>query len=403
MTSYTVVESTATTLPITDAQATALREIGGRLASKLGWWGEEASDEDESSEPKSVIRCHRVASGWSVRVADAIGLVAVGDTQLVVQPKIPQPHLLYLLGQSEQIPRPQPEAGDLDTGSSFWELTARWYVRATQDVLRRDLARDYEARTEQLTVVRGRVDPLNTTRDLLRGRIAIHCEFDDYTLNTPLNRLLREASRLVASSSILPWELRRAAVALAIRMDDVDDLRPGDIRYTTDRRTAYYADAIALAKQIIRGVDRNLAYGPSKSWTFLFRTPDAVEEGVRTVLQRALPGRVQKKGMKLTPSHLTLNPDLVFDEGAAIGDVKYKLNKPEWRRSDLYEIVAFATGYGSQRAAIVGFGGGTSADPPTINVGPVSVRHFTWRTEDELLPEEAGAALCTAVGRWLDD
>lgn len=403
MTSFTLIESTSAPLPITDDQAAALQEMGSRLASKLAWWGDSPDDEDEPAEPRSVIRCHRAPSGWVVRVADAIGLIATGDVQLIVQPKIPQSHLLYLLAESEEVPRLQPSVGALESGASFWELICRWFVSAAQRVLRRDLARDYETRREVLTVVRGHVDPLQTTRDLLRGRIAIHCEFDDFTANTALNRLLREASRLVAASPVLPWDLRRAALGVSIRMDEVDDLHPGDILAVPDRRTSYYGDAITLAKQIIRGVDRRLAYGTNKSWTFLFRTPEAVEAGVRKVLARAFPGRVKKKGITLAPSSLTLNPDLVFDDGSEVADVKYKINRPSWRRSDLYEVVAFATGFGASRSAIIGFGSTSLPEPPSLTVGTVEVRHFTWPTDFEIPPTNAGTMLCAAIAAWLDE
>jgi 5-methylcytosine-specific restriction endonuclease McrBC regulatory subunit McrC len=402
MRAFTVVESHSTQLSITDQQADALQELGRRLASRAGWWGQSTDNAGEEPEPKSVIRCQRTGSRWTVRVTDAIGLVGVEGVQLVVQPKIPLSHLIYLLEQSGHVPRLQPEAGLLEAGPSFWELVARWYVAAAQAVLRRDMARDYEARHEVLAVVRGTVDPLRTTRDLLRGRVAVHCTFDDYTQNNPLNRLLREAARLVAASSVLPWELRSAALAIALRLDEVDDLREGDLLATTDRRTHYYADAVALSKQIIRGVDRNLGSGEYRSRTFLFRTPEAVEAGVRQVLQRELPGRVVKSGLMLPPSRMTLNPDLVFDDGRAVGDVKYKLQQPDWRRGDLYQAVTFATGYGSHKAVIIGFEPSESASrPPSLTIGSVRLTSLSWRADVHVPPTTAGVELAGEVAEWL--
>jgi hypothetical protein len=118
-------------------------------------------------------------------------------------------------------------------------------------------------------------------------------------------------------------------------------------------------------------------------------------------LQSALPGRVEKKGIKLTPSQLTLNPDLAFDEGGAVADVKYKLTQPDWRRSDLYQVVAFATGYESKSAALVGFGDVRSAVPPSINVGSVEVQYLTWPIH-RASPEEASKELQAAVAEWLE-
>ena len=53
-----------------------------------------------------------------------------------------------------------------------------------------------------------------------------------------------------------------------------------------------------------------------------------VEEGVRNVMKEKLSGRwgVEKRGVQIVGSAMTLNPDLVFNGGLAIGDVKYKLH-----------------------------------------------------------------------------
>jgi 5-methylcytosine-specific restriction endonuclease McrBC regulatory subunit McrC len=77
-----------------------------------------------------------------------------------------------------------------------------------------------------------------------------------------------------------------------------------------------------------------------------------VELGLRRTLDRRLSPQwpVKKVGLTLSPSHLTLNPDLVFDDGRQVGDVRYKLSKGEWRRTDLYQVVAFATGFRSNAA-----------------------------------------------------
>jgi hypothetical protein len=112
---------------------------------------------------------------------------------------------------------------------------------------------------------------------------------------------------------------------------------------------------------------------------------------------------VKKAPLKLTPTQLTLNPDLVFDDGSEVGDVKYKVNQPSWRRSDLYEVVAFATGFGAARAAIVGFGPSGSAEPPSLAVGAVAVRHFSWPSDPTVPPAEAAGVLCDALAGWLDE
>src|SRR4051812_36957032 len=94
---HDLVESRPSVIQLEDAEAVALQEMGERLASKAGWWGDE-DDEDDSFAPpsarRSVIAVHRIiGSTWSVRVSDAVGVAGVGDVQLTIKPKIPEAHL----------------------------------------------------------------------------------------------------------------------------------------------------------------------------------------------------------------------------------------------------------------------------------------------------------------------
>lgn len=402
MESFTLTESVPKVLPIAREAALALGAAGRRLASKKSWWGEAeaGSDDEELSERKTVVRCTQAGDEWSVRVSDAVGVVSVPEVQLIIEPKIPLPHFTYLFARGAGLPRLDEGAGLLEKGASFWELLARWFIAQADVVFRRGLARDYESRREQLQVVRGHVTIVPTVRDLLRGRVAIHCEYDDFVVDMPLNRLLAEAARRVTASKALPDDVRRAALALSSRLE-VGPLRASDVRAITDRQTAYYTDAVALAKEIIRSTDRDLRAGEARAWTFLVRTPEAVERGVRSILAERLPGRVTKQGLQLTPSYHTLNPDLVFDDGQMIGDVKYKLAGTDWVRSDLFQVVAFAAGYQAHGGSIVAFARGEHPQPPPLQVGHMAFRHFVWRALESMSPAEAGADLANEIEAWL--
>ena len=80
-----------------------------------------------------------------------------------------------------------------ESASDLPELVARLLVHVVERRLRRNLSRGYVPRHSVLPRVRGRIDVLQTvTGQLLeRGRIA--CSFEEHTLNTPRNRLVRTA------------------------------------------------------------------------------------------------------------------------------------------------------------------------------------------------------------------
>lgn len=73
------------------------------------------------------------------------------------------------------------------------ELVARLLVHVVEQRLRRNLSRGYLPKHAVLSRVRGRIDILQTvTGQLLeRGRIA--CSFQEHTMHTPRNRLVRAA------------------------------------------------------------------------------------------------------------------------------------------------------------------------------------------------------------------
>lgn len=73
------------------------------------------------------------------------------------------------------------------------ELAARLLVRVVQQRLRRNLSRGYQPKHAVLSRVRGRIDVLTTASGQLleQGRVA--CRFEEHTLDTPRNRLVRSA------------------------------------------------------------------------------------------------------------------------------------------------------------------------------------------------------------------
>lgn len=340
-----------------------------------------------------------------MRVMDAVGVVALPTLELHVRPKIPQIHLLYLLEKASFVPAFTPDVAHLEKNTSLLELIAQWFVTSLERLLEEGLARDYRPVKEELSVARGRVSPLATAGLYYRGRLSVIAEFEEFDFDTRLNRVLREAARLVLSAPVLSAALRRRSSRATARMDGVGPLRSGDLDAVVDRRTAHYRAAIMLAKRLIEGAGLALLPGEGNVWTFLIRTPTPVEVGIRTTVQRGLKGAIPvvKKAVGLQGSAMTLNPDLVFGQDACVGDVKYKLAQDEWQRSDLYEIVAFAAGLKTEHAAILTFREPQQQPLPAVQVGEIRVRQLSWLATDALTPAAAASGLVSEVLAWLQD
>jgi hypothetical protein len=127
-----------------------------------------------------------------------------------------------------------------------------------------------------------------------------------------------------------------------------------------------------------------------------------VEAGVRRILQDALgPHRLRKQRFQLADSSVSFNPDLVFDDGTAVGDVKYKLSSGDWNRQDLYQAIAFAEAFGAEDAVVVRFRTTETASVRDAHVGGQIIHEVTWLADSGHPAAIAAASVADAVAEWL--
>lgn len=403
MRTITITEAREHRLGLSSAEASALQSVGRRMIGTRSWWG--APEGGTANPERAVLRVVSVGNGlWSVRAGNVVGLVVVGDLQLVIQPKIPARHLLYLLEVGGHVPRlDSSSAGGLASDTDLFELIASWFIGCVEQVLRADLLRDYQATQNFLPAQRGKIRPADTARAFYQGRVGLACNYERYDVNSPLNRLLKAATRAVLHAPALGRALQRRARRALARMSEVGEYTPhDDARVVVDRRAQHCTDAVSLARQILRGSGLTLQAGSSAAWTFLIETSDPVESGLRELLHRHMPDAdVRKRRIRLGDSTLTLNPDVIFGPPSAVADIKYKISGQDWDRPDLYQLVAFATGYRVQEAALLSFGTSATHTRPVIDVGDVRTTSITWDASHED-PSEAATDFVRRVAQWLE-
>lgn len=399
MATESVIERTwSSPLALTDQQAHQLAALGTTLASSKQYWG---STGEEA--PGSLIDARPATEGrWQLYVKDAVGVIGVDDLTITVQPKIPLAHFLHLLLKSTIFPRVGPVPVQVQPDSSLWEFVARWYIHAAGALLRTNLLRNYRPERDDLALLRGHLEPVGTTRHYYQGRALIVCDFEEFDVDHALNRVLRTAMRHVVASAALPGDLRQQGGRLLTHLEGIGELRPDDLTVTVDRRSAHYEPALALAKLVIRHQGQGLQAGSQSAWSFLIRSPDCVEAGIRAIMGEALAGfaLVTNKGLGLTPTKWTLNPDLVFNAGAAVGDVKYTRATAEWSRDHLYQATTFAAGYRARAACIVVFQADDLRGAPDVLVGDIHVSRLAWPSRSSLSASDAQALFSASSQAW---
>ncbi len=122
---------------------------------------------------------------------------------------------------------------------------------------RRGFERGYNAEHEELMGVRGRIDMQGTARLRSQNRLAIACDYDEYTVDTYKNRILRTCAELLVRDRKVPKErrvaLKRALIPLRNDVGEVDPLRVEWKRLRFHRNNASYQLLMNVCHMVIEG------------------------------------------------------------------------------------------------------------------------------------------------------
>ncbi len=401
MTDYLeVTESTEALVHLTKDQVHQLKNLSRLLASRRSWWGAESV---ESTKQAEVIRIAQSASHeYRITVRNVVGAISLGDLTLLVGPKIPIDHFVYIASHSLNLDsREVNQATTLSSGHFFHELVAQWLVMRAAHILRGGLSTDYEGMKDSLRYVRGRVDATRTSINFLRGRPVIESEFEERTINSPENRILKSALDLVNVSRLDAEELRSSASRLRKALSDVGDAEHSDLSLPSRAFPPRYRQAVDLAISVINNSGRNLSAGDRTAGSFLIRTPNLIEDGIRKIIKAAVaPISVSRGGKVLLPTSLTSNPDILLSRPPKTVDVKYKFFGSMWNRADLSQGVFFAESYGSTKGAVIGFSNGPHR-LPEVPVGRITISPLFWDVAEGTIPQESANRLVCSIENWL--
>ena len=399
VTDVRAVENAPQTFELTEGEAQNLSALGKELASKKTWWGTKAS-----ATVGSVIKIDEQSGGrYRVTFNDVVGVVNVGRFQINVEPKIPPSHFWYIVGHSDLAPRISTTKISVDKGLDMVELLARWCVEGAEKLLNFGLRKDYKEEQAELEMLTGQIQVMETIQRIYQGAQVAVCRFEDLTFDAPINRVVKAACQRIARLSLVSDSVRTRARRVVYRMDGVGPLEHADTRVKVDRLTSSYSQVLPLSLLILSGYGISSTYGKTQGLAFLVRTPELIEDGLRSILAEDISSpKITKRKFMLGDSGLSINPDLIFGDDLAIGDVKYKELKNNWNTPDFNQLVTFATGFGSKHALLLGFATDpTSVLPKPVQIGDVNTKALAWITDHAVPPESSRRSLVVEVKYWL--
>jgi 5-methylcytosine-specific restriction enzyme subunit McrC len=169
------------------------------------------------------------------------------------------------------------------------DLIARLLVNAVERRLRRNFTRSYRHREKSLTRVRGRIDILTTESRQLLSKGEVFCRFEELTIDTPRNRLVRAAlelmARLVRNNDLIR---QSRALAATLGRAGVGGPRPSRSELTADqigRNDAADRFMVALARLAF-----DLALPTENVGATSLVAPEREEAWVRRLFEKAILG-----------------------------------------------------------------------------------------------------------------
>ncbi len=332
--------------------------------------------------------------GRSLQAAQHVGVVRMGTRTIQILPKMyrtatntaAQVHeatanVLYLLHYAGQLPISEHAIAALSARNSDWfELLTYLFASHLQTAWHRGPARTYQRVNAAQTALKGKLRIADQLRRPGRNHL-FALTFDEFTADTPLNRMLRFVVERL-------WRLtrsianRRILADLRGWMDEVTllpALSAADIEQVAiDRLNSRYAPLLTLAKLFLEQQAIQLAGGDTPSFAFTFDMNRLFEGFIAGFLVRyraaILPEamrhcqiHVQAHGMTHVLAHagttacFRLAPDIVLHCGSDIPimiDTKYKLLNQYDRKlgvstADFYQMYAYARRFACPRVVLL--------------------------------------------------
>ena len=256
-------------------------------------------------------------------------------------------------------------AADLEAHKMpLFELLMRCFLDQVATIVRKGIARTYISHEDNLVYLRGKIQMSEHIRRNSYNASRFWCEYDEYDINRPINRLIKGALLVVNNLAAVPENQQRCRELLfwfegvPATTDSQQDFK----RLRRDRLVQHYAPAMPLCRLILENLNPLTQQGENQVVSMLFPMEMVFEAYVAAKLPQQLPDwRVasQVTGRALVEEHRTrkmfnLRPDLMLSNGGktVIADTKWKLINQDDRSNsygisqpDIYQLFGYSQKY----------------------------------------------------------
>ncbi len=301
-----------------------------------------------------------------------VGVIQLGRHQVEVLPKIDgEDHevrrsLVRMVAATLGLTLHADNVSALErTDHSILEVLIRLYCEQLWLQVRRGMLRRYEAREDNLVVLRGRLNVSRQLRHNLARPDRLHCTFYEFSEDNPLNRVLKAALRILLGAARVESTVRSVS-ELLFCFQDVSDVSPQAINWTQvgiDRLSERYAPLVRMSRLFLEGCSPDLIAGSAVGFAVLFDMNELFEEYVGRQARKVLAKRGLDVALQGPKRHLAralhggrsfeLRPDIVAlddNQPTIVIDTKWKRLREDAAHesvssADMYQMFAYAQRY----------------------------------------------------------
>ncbi|KQX98312.1 hypothetical protein ASD28_14480 [Massilia sp. Root133] len=301
-----------------------------------------------------------------------VGVLNLGADQVEILPKIDSPehtlrqNFMRMLAVALELDLHGSDVSAVQhNDDSILEAVISLFCLSLQRELRRGVLRQYVRREAQLSTLKGRMLFSQHLQKNIARPDRVVCEFDEFTEDNPVNRILRAALRILRRASKRPANQSRIAEMLS-NFQDVADVPLARLRWheaSIDRNAARYQPVLTLAQLIIQGLAPDILAGAHSGFALLFDMNEMFEMYIGAMVRRIVRAEGVKVHLQGPSLHLArkdddrpafrLKPDIVIKEAGRVAhilDTKWKRLNPDQPNdgvasADVYQMNAYASRY----------------------------------------------------------
>ncbi|MCY3858457.1 MAG: restriction endonuclease, partial [Gammaproteobacteria bacterium] len=245
------------------------------------------------------------------------------------------------------------------------EILIGVFANRLREASRRGLPHRYRQREEDLPLLRGK---LNTNRQMflhLTRADQLACQFDELSVDTPLNRVLKATVKLL-QTLVRRSSNERLLNELSTKFELVhDSSQPLQERVRLDRTNTLYHRIYELARLFLTENWQNTIAGSNPGIALLFKMNDLFELFIGQCARKAigascvsLQHRSEFALMNRRKGIFNLRPDIIVNSHVVV-DTKWKvLDEKDERslgvsQSDVYQMLAYSQAYEASRLVLL--------------------------------------------------